>query len=79
MRAILRVLLGLFLGAVVGLALIVLVLLAKPPFLVDTPRSEHPAILVVLVSAPALIGALVGVVWRPRAPPHDPGEAGGAS
>jgi hypothetical protein len=64
MKAILRVLVGLGLGAVVGLAVIVLVLLLKPPFLVDTPRSEHPLLLVALVAGPALIGALVGWVWR---------------
>jgi Na+(H+)/acetate symporter ActP len=62
----LRVLAGLVIGTFVGLAVILLVVLAKPPFLVDTPRSEHPALLVVLVAVPALIGALVGLVFAVR-------------
>lgn len=61
---IIRVLAGLLLGACVGLAVIVLVLVAKPPFLVNTPRSEHPALLVAIIAVPAVIGALLGLGWR---------------
>jgi hypothetical protein len=66
----LRLLAGLVLGTVVGLAVIGLILLTKPPFLVNTPRSEHGPLLVILVAVPALIGAVVGFGLRAARPPH---------
>jgi hypothetical protein len=65
---IIRVLAGLLLGAVVGLAVIVLVLLTKPPFLVNSPRSLHPLLLAGMVIVPAVAGALIGLARRRRRP-----------
>jgi hypothetical protein len=69
-----RMLAGLLLGVLVGLAVIVLVVLTKPPFLVNSPRSEHPLLLAGMVIVPAAAGALISLVWRGRRPasPIDP-------
>jgi len=59
---------GLLLGVVVGLAVIVLVVLTKPPFLVNSPRSLHPLLLAGLVVVPAVAGPLISLVWQRRRP-----------
>jgi hypothetical protein len=65
---IVRMFAGLLLGVVVGLAVIVLVVLTKPPFLVNSPRSLHPLLLAGLVVVPAVAGALISLVWQRRRP-----------
>jgi hypothetical protein len=61
--AYLRILLGTSAGLAFGLALTVVVVFTKPPFLVDTPRSQHPLLLVALFALPAIVGGLIGLLW----------------
>jgi hypothetical protein len=65
-----RLAIGFVGGLLGGVLLAFLVVLLKPPLLVDAPRSEHPAILVALVGAPALAG--VAIAWF-TAPAGRPG------
>ena len=64
MRLTLRAATGAGIGAAAGLLAIAVAVLAKPPFLADTPRSEHPLLLVLMVAVPALIGLGIGLWWR---------------
>ena len=50
-------------GLVIGLVLAVIVVITKLPFLVNTPRSAHPLLLLMLVGLPTVAGALCGLFW----------------
>ncbi len=52
-------------GFALGFVLTVLVVLTKPAFLVNTPRSEHALLLVALFAIPTVGGGLIGLL-RPR-------------
>jgi len=52
---------GLVIGVLAGFLVVFLVVLLKPAFLVNSPRAEHPVILVALVAAPALAG--MALAW----------------
>ena len=56
----LRAAIGLAIGAVVGVAAVAIVVLTKFGPLVNTPRSVHGLVIVVLIVLPALIGAAAG-------------------
>jgi hypothetical protein len=60
----LRAAVGLAIGALVGLAIVGLVVLAKFGPLVNTPRSIHGILIVVLIALPTLTGILVGYFSR---------------
>jgi hypothetical protein len=60
----LRAAMGLAIGAVVGLAIVGLVVLTKFGPLVNTSRSIHGILIVGLVALPAIAGALVGYFSR---------------
>lgn len=64
-----RVACGLVIGLFVGLVLVAAVVLTKFGPLVNTPRSAHGFLLIMLFAVPGLAGLLIGAFWpqpRPR-------------
>jgi len=59
-----RVAVGLAIGAVVGVAVVAVVVLTKFGPLVNTPRSTHGVLIAGLIALPALIGAVAGYASR---------------
>ena len=64
MRPYIRVLIGIAVGLVVGLVFTVFVITAKVGFLINTPRATHALLLFTFFAVPALVGGLIGLVWR---------------
>ena len=60
----LRVAVGLAIGAVVGVAVVAIVVVTKFGPLVNTPRSTHGVLIAALIALPALIGAAAGYASR---------------
>ena len=59
-----RAVVGLAIGAVVGVCIVGVVVIAKFGPLVNTPRSAHGILIVVLIALPAIIGAVAGYASR---------------
>ena len=63
----LRLAVGLAIGAVVGAAAVAIIVLTKFGPLVNTPRSAHGILIAALIALPSFVGAVAGYASR-RAP-----------